>query len=70
MDLIQVWSTRSVASYFLVPHISPQLPCAVKHLHQHLMLLLPVCGDILDHTASVILKIKSTDDDMEEIEGG
>ncbi|GFR70953.1 HECT and RLD domain-containing E3 ubiquitin protein ligase family member 1, partial [Elysia marginata] len=45
-----------------------KLPCAVKHLHQHLMLLLPVCGDILDHTASVILKAKNKDDLMEEIE--
>ncbi|RUS88143.1 hypothetical protein EGW08_004105, partial [Elysia chlorotica] len=45
-----------------------KLPCAVKHLHQHLMLLLPVCGDILDHTASILLKSKSTEDLMEEIE--
>ncbi|GFO36542.1 HECT and rld domain-containing e3 ubiquitin protein ligase family member 1, partial [Plakobranchus ocellatus] len=45
-----------------------KLSCAVKHLHQHLMLLLPVCGDILDHTATIISKARSTDDLMEEIE--
>ncbi|KAH9513369.1 putative E3 ubiquitin-protein ligase herc1 [Bulinus truncatus] len=36
-----------------------KLPVVVKHLHQHLMLLLPVCGDIITHTTNVISRTKS-----------
>ena len=46
-----------------------QLPIVVKHLHQHLLLFLPVCGDIINHTVSVIQSSDVSDDVMDQIEG-
>ncbi|BFZ01051.1 hypothetical protein BsWGS_04090 [Bradybaena similaris] len=43
-------------------------PCVVKHLHQHLLLLLPVCGDIFSLTASVVTKISGMEDLLEQVE--
>uniref|UniRef100_A0A2C9KCS9 B30.2/SPRY domain-containing protein n=1 Tax=Biomphalaria glabrata TaxID=6526 RepID=A0A2C9KCS9_BIOGL len=45
-----------------------KLPLVVKHLHQHLILLLPVCGDIITHTCNVISRLNGHEDIIEQVE--
>ncbi|XP_035829751.1 probable E3 ubiquitin-protein ligase HERC1 isoform X3 [Aplysia californica] len=45
-----------------------KLPVVVKHLHQHLLLFLPVCGDIISHTASIISTSNLGEDVLDQIE--
>ncbi|XP_059169765.1 probable E3 ubiquitin-protein ligase HERC1 isoform X3 [Physella acuta] len=45
-----------------------KLPLVFKHLHQHLLLLIPVCGDIITHTVTVVTKLNGSEDVIEQVE--